>query len=212
VANIFKNPGKKSLKSLLFKIGIETLEQGGWTVSRIRGAGKSSVRRITKNGTSHVASIRTSQDTWIAFPRKVDDSGWGTLDDVDKVIPVSVDDAYDPKFALVHMVDAKEMRDRFNRSYAARKATGRKVSKGHGMWLPLYIPNEKSPPAHVGGGAGLDNPPIAKVPLVEPQVGAKVSPNKSVYEDRTGIIAEAKHLLAVKLGVNPSSIKIMIEA
>jgi hypothetical protein len=46
-------------------------------------------------------SIRTTQNQWIAFPRRLDNKGWGTLSDVDVVLAVSVDDVEQPK-APVH--------------------------------------------------------------------------------------------------------------
>ena len=103
---------KRNLKSQLFHIAVGTLEKAGWKVEREQGSGKSSVRRITKGGESKIVSIRTTQDTWIAFPRIKGDKSWRTLDEVDAVVPVSVDDRHNPKFAKVHMIDGDEMRDR----------------------------------------------------------------------------------------------------
>lgn len=37
-----------------------------------------------------------------------------------------------------------------------------------GVWLPLYLPDAESPPAQVGGGAGLAHRAIARVPLQPP--------------------------------------------
>jgi hypothetical protein len=161
MTNVYGSPKKAGTRSRLFQIGVETLEREGWTVERIPGIGKSSVRRITKREEIRTVSIRTTQDTAIAFPRNKDDSGWVTLSDVDAVVAVSVDDADDPKFALVHMIDGDEMRDRFDRAYAARIGAGHSIPLGRGVWLQLYIPDAADPPARVGGGAGLDNAPIA---------------------------------------------------
>ena len=69
------------------------------------------MRRITKGTVSKTVSIRTAQDTWIAFPRDRDDKGWVTLSDVDSVVAVSVNDRHNPKFAKVHLLDGNEMRD-----------------------------------------------------------------------------------------------------
>ena len=121
MTNIYGSSEKASMKSQLFRIAVDALEKDGWKVERVQGSGKSSVRRITKGAKSKIVSIRTSQDTWIAFPRVAEDKGWRTLDEVDAVVPVSVDDQHNPKFAKVHMIDGAEMRDRFDRAYAARK-------------------------------------------------------------------------------------------
>src|SRR5260370_7312413 len=117
MTNVFAAPEKASRRDRLFQIGVETLHQNGWKVERIPGFGKSSVRKITKGGKSRKVSIRTSQDTWIAFPRNGTDNGWVTLSDMDVVLPVSVDDRHYPKFAHVHMIEADEMRHPLDPAY-----------------------------------------------------------------------------------------------
>ena len=112
MTNIFKEPKKVSTKNQLFNIAVDALLKAGWKVERVPGNGKSSVRRILKGGVTKLVSIRTTQDTWIAFPRTDEDKGWRTLDDVDQVVAVSVDDRHNPKFAKVHVLDGEEMRDR----------------------------------------------------------------------------------------------------
>lgn len=214
MTNVYGRPEKVGMRSRLFQIGAEALEKEGWTVERIPGVGKSSVRRITKGGESRVVSIRTTQDTYIAFPRNKDDSAWVTLSDVDAVVAVSVDDTDDPKFALVHMIDGDEMRGRFDRAYAARLGAGHSIPLGRGVWLPLYIPDAADPPAHVGGGAGLDNAPLARIPL-KPEDGdadAIPGPVEADGDKKPLTIVEAKRRLALSLGVDPSNIKITVEA
>ncbi|HKV03937.1 MAG TPA: hypothetical protein VJO53_02395 [Candidatus Acidoferrales bacterium] len=214
MTNVFETPEKAKIRDRLFQIGLETLQQQGWKVERIPGIGKSSVRRITKAGKSRKVSIRTTQDTWIAFPRNHADKGWETLSDVDLVLAVSVDDRHAPKFGQAHLIEADEMRQRFDRAYRARKAQGYKIPLGRGVWLSLYHPDSTDPVTHVGGGIGLDHPPIARVPL-EPEepasdVIAKMTEAANGHERLT--IAEAKRRLAMALGVDPSNIKITVEA
>ena len=165
MTNVFSTPEKALLRTRLFQIGLETLTEQGWKVERVLRLGKPSVRSIRKANESKVVSIRTTQDTWIAFPRKDDDSGWVTLSDVDAVVAVSVDDRENPKYALVHMVTGDEMRERFDRAYKARKAAGHAVPTGRGVWVSLYFPDAEEPVSHVGAGAGLDNPAIARISL-----------------------------------------------
>jgi hypothetical protein len=206
MTNVFTTPEKKDRRARLFQVGIEALQQQGWSVDRIKGFG-SSVRLITKGGKRRKVSIRTSQDTWIAFPRNHEDNGWGTLSEVDVVIAVSVDDRHNPKFAQVHMIEASEMRERFDRAYAARIKEDYQIPLGRGVWVPLYYPDEKDPVTHVGGGAGNDHPPIARVPL-DPEDSDEDTDGK----ERPLTIAEAKRRLALTLGVDPSHIRITVEA
>jgi hypothetical protein len=209
------------MKARLFSIAVETLENAGWKVERVQGSGKSSVRRITKGGKSKIVSIRTTQDTWIAFPRIEGDTRWRTLDEVDAVVPVSVDDRHNPKFAKVHMIDGDEMRDRFNRAYAARKNAGHTIPIGRGVWVSLYIPEGRDPVTHVGAGAGLKFPPMATVPL-RPEWIAAIEKSSDADEGETRVveegeesplsIADAKRRLAKTFGVDPANIRITVEA
>lgn len=214
MTNILATPEKGPRRDRLFQIGLETLHRDGWKVERIPGSGKSSVRRITKGAKSRKVSIRTSQDTWIAFPRNEADKGWVTLSDVDVVLAVSVNDSHNPKFAQVHLIEADEMRLRFDRAYSARIAAGYSIPLGRGVWVSLYHSDATDPVTHVGGGAGLDHPPIACVPL-EPEESDSdliVETKDGHTKDRPLTIAEAKRRLAMTLGVDPSSIKITVEA
>ncbi len=222
MTNVYATPEKASMKKQLFGIAVEALEKAGWKVERVPGSGKSSVRRITKGAESKIVSIRTTQDQWIAFPRIEDDSAWRTLDEVDAVVPVSVDDRDAPKFAKVHLIDGNEMRDRFNRAYAARRKAGHVIPVGRGVWVSLYIPESADPVSLIGAGAGLKFPPIATVPL-SPELVAATQVMDSEDDDESRpvasaspeeaplTIAEAKRRLAVTFGVDPANIKITVE-
>lgn len=220
MTNIFKTPEKLDRKKRLFQIGLETLRKQGWTVEKERGMGKSSVRRIIKNGESKLVSIRTTQDQWIAFPPKPSDQGWITLDDVDVVVAVSVDANDPPKEALVHWLPADEMRERFDLALKARREANRVQPQRRGVWIPLYEREDASENvSYVGGGAGLDHPPIARVPMngggnEPPPLVDEVSDDDQDDDDGRDVltIAEAKRRLALTLGVPVSSIRITVEA
>ena len=220
MTDVYGGPEKAELRNKLFQAAIDALQKDGWKVERIPRAGKASVRRITKGGVVKAVSIRTSQDQWIAFLRnKSTGQGWKTLDDVDYVIASTVDDRDNPQFAQIHMIDAAEMRDRFDRSYTARKAAGHKLPIDRGMWISLYdkeLPNE---PSYVGAGAGLDHPAIYRVPLSDlpndkasdhEDEGLGAAPSAPVETPLT--IAEAKRRLALAFGVNEADIKITISS
>jgi hypothetical protein len=219
MTNVYGTLEKTSMKTQLFRIAVQALEKQGYAVERVPGSGKSSVRRITKNGKSRVVSIRTSQDTWIAFPRTEGDKKWRTLDEVDAVVPVSVDDRENPKFAKVHLIDGDEVRARFNRAYKARMDAKHSIPIGRGVWVSLYLPEANDPVSHVGAGMGLKFPPIATVPLTSAQIAAAViesdhddQPIELPTDDAPLSIAEAKRRLAITFGVPPANIKITVEA
>jgi len=219
MTNVYGTPEKASMKTQLFAIAVQALEKDGWKVERERGSGKSSVRRITKKGQSKLVTIRTSQDTWIAFPRTEGDKSWRTLDDVDAVVPVSVDDRENPKFAKVHLIDGDEVRARFNRAYKARMDAKHSIPVGRGVWVSLYDQETNSPVNRIGAGMGIKFPPIATVPLSSDQLPvATAEGNHDLPDDEFAAeeaplsIAEAKRRLAITFGVDPASIKITVEA
>jgi hypothetical protein len=171
-----------------------------------------------KDKITKTVSIRTSQDTWIAFPRNKADDGWATLGEVDYVVAASVDDRDNPQFAKVHLIEGNEMRDRFDRAYAARKSAGHSLPHGRGIWVSLYHKESDYPVNRVGAGAGLANAPILRVPLRGQKDGQSPlpeGPTTSTHvavEDARISIAEAKRLLALSLGVNESDVKITISS
>jgi len=219
-------PEKVALRQILRSAAITTLERNGWKVERIARAGKSSVRRITKNNVSKVVSIRTTQNTWIAFPRNQADDGWATLADVDCVVAASVNNPLDPRFINIHMLDADDVRARFDRAYAARMAANYSIPIGRGVWISLYDKESADPITHVGAGAGLDKSrEIGRVPLVpgtaiqtaakddaddEEQEGDHTTSEIVAQEEAPLTINEAKRRLAASLGVDISAIKITV--
>jgi hypothetical protein len=224
MTNIFKTPEKVELRNRLHKIGVQVLEAEGWTVERVVGMGKASVRQITKGSKRLLVSIRTSQDRSIAFPPKPKGAGWETLDDVDVVLAVSVDDRHSPKNARVHWLDADQVRARFNRAATARKGHY-KERPGRGIWLPLYKKDDGTVLRHIGAGLGLDYPPIAIEPLGKSGESrsngtseiplAVPAPNLLTGDkpaDRPLTMNEAKRGLALTFGVPESAIRITIEA
>jgi hypothetical protein len=216
MTNVSATQAKLLLRSRLFRAAEEALEKDGWKVERIARSGKSSVRRITKGKFAKTVSIRTSQDTWIAFPRTPDDRAWATLADVDYVVASSVDSRDNPQFARVHLIEGDEMRARFDRAYAARKKAGYTPQIGRGIWLSLYEKESQDPVTLVGAGAGLDHPAIATVPLTSHESDPTLEepdsqPScRSVMDEAPLTIAQAKKRLALSLGVSEADIKITI--
>lgn len=208
------------------------LEREGWKARKVSGYNGARIRRITRGGESRLAAIRTTQDFWIAFPRTKDDSAWATLSVVDVVVVASVDPD-DRTFARIHMIEAEEMRNRFDRAYAARLRADHTIPKGRGMWIALYEDEVPNPVTLVGAGAGIANEPIARMPLdseappvaamqrqspeprdsVEAPAAAAMQPASASDADEAPLtIPEAKTRLGRTLGVDPSNIRITIEA
>jgi hypothetical protein len=220
MTDVLKTPEKKRIRRALIAAALAVLNKEGWKVSQEGSKVKGRVRQITKNGRTHLAAIRTSQDGWIAFPRNRKDTKWVTLSDVEVVVAASVDDSAQPKFAQVHIFDAKELRDRFDRAYAARRKAGHSIPVGRGIWISLYLQESEDPVNRVGAGIGLEHPPVGLIPLDEqPASGGgrpPVTPPSATAGDSDDFepltIPQAKERLARTLGVDPGSIKITVEA
>ena len=211
-------PKKTRIRRLLVDSCVQALEREGWLVTKPGGFGNARIRRIAKDGKSKLAAIKTTQDQWLAFARR-NNGRWATLSDVDVVVVASVDPD-DPEFARIHLIDAEELRDRFDRAYAARRAANHTIPTGRGVWIALYENEASDPVTLVGAGAGIANLPIDRVPLTEggapatrsTATTAAQSADASDPDERTLTIAEAKERLARSFGVAPSNIKITIEA
>lgn len=215
----------------LREIATKALEAQGWTVQKMPGTGKSSLRRLVRGTEQRIVSMKTSRDTWVAFARNAARDGWETLSDVEMVVIASVDDPEHPKEALIHLVPADDMRDRFDRALKARLTEGYSPDQDRGIWISLYREDAPNPVVNVGAGAGLAYPPIARVPLEAGEAATFSRPGDPVLTAggssdgslvNSGInrvdaeapltIAAAKRRLAATFGVPESNIKITVEA
>jgi hypothetical protein len=225
MTNVYGTPKKRATRKGLFAFGVQTLEREGWKVSRVPRGGKASLRLITKGSENHRVSIRTSQDAWIAFPRKTDGTGWVTLDDVDYVVAVSVDDRHNPTQARVHMIPGDDARARFDRAYGARRDASFVLPPGRGIWLSLYQQEAAEPVSLVGAGMGLTYKALAVLDLTKASLptGRDRADDEVVDEEDEEVAApvaapetpltipEAKRRLAQTLKVPESAIRITIE-
>lgn len=217
-------PGKVGIRNFLRRRAIQELEKQGYKVERIPRAGKGSLRKITKNGISQNVTIRTSQDTWIAFPRNAGDTGWSTLEDADLVLAASLDEK-GGSYANFHLMGADDIRARFDRAREARLKANHVMPAERGIWISLYNQEADEPVSMVGAGAGLKWPAFAKdVPvLLDHQIDATATENEDNDEPPAPIlvagapddapltIPEAKRRLALTFGVDPDAIKIIVE-
>lgn len=139
------------------------LEDNGFAIRRVPGRGRQNVWITKKNGVEKTVCIRTTRDRWIAFPPLGDDE-WKTLDDVEEVVVVAVDDTELPKKAEVFIFPAKDVRNRFNDAYKARKKEGREMTLNFGMWVALDA-RDKGGVNDVGSGIVEHYSPISVFPL-----------------------------------------------
>ena len=214
-------PGKVAIRKFLRTTAVQELKKLGYQVERIPRAGKGSLRRITKDGVSKTVTIRTSQDTWIAFPRNSDNTGWSTLEDADLVVAASLTEKGGDR-ANFHLMDADDIRARFDRARAAKLKADHVMPSERGVWISLYNEEADSPVSMVGAGAGLAFKPFAKnIPVViaesewsdlaDENELVEPDPRDATSQNEPLTIAEAKRRLALSFGVDPSAIKITVE-
>ena len=158
---------KLSLREMLDHAG-QGLDKAGYQWRRMQKTGRKRVWALEKDGKTTIATVRTSQDRWFAFPRK--DDGWKTLDEVgaDVVVVAAVDNPDRPKNIEVYVFPADDVRKRFNENYQARGEAGHAIvatHQGHfGMWIAL----DRQPGGSansVGSGLAQDYPAVAVVPI-----------------------------------------------
>ncbi len=142
-------------ETIKWRLMVEGAKRGlaaqGYTIERVPGRGLSNIWDITKGGQTLRASIRTTRDRWIAFPRTAKGTKWKTLDEVEVVVVASVDNRHEPENVEVYILPAEEVRERFNAAYAVRLKAGQKIRDNFGMWVNLD-PDNRGVPASAGAG------------------------------------------------------------
>lgn len=164
--NRLKEMGQSVAWHLMVRGAIKGAEQAGYSLKRQPGRGLSNTYEMTKDGKTKVASVRTTQDRWIAFPPLKKGTRWKTLDDVELVLVSAVDDRHNPQNVDVYLFPADEVRKRFDASYAARIEQGHTVRDDYGMWVMLDK-GDNEVPSQVGHSLALDYPAIAHFSIDE---------------------------------------------
>lgn len=161
-----KDMGQGAAWRLMVRGALKGAEQAGYTLKRQPGRGLSNTYEMTKDGKAKVASLRTTQDRWIAFPPLDNGKRWKTLDGVELVLVSAVDNRENPQNVDVYLFPADEVRKRFDASYAARIAEGHIVSDNFGMWVMLDKGDDQVM-SQVGHSLAIDYPAIAHFTIDE---------------------------------------------
>lgn len=161
VSEIYKTDGQKEESTMpkfdtlnqsdrwhrMVRAARRALEEQGYQVERMPGRGLANIMRLTKEGKTELASIRTTQDRWYAY-NPLPAGGWKTLDEVEWVVVAAVDKPGAVEKIIVHLFPADDVRKRFNDSLQARLAAGY-PKKDFAMWVGLDTDTSGSP-----GGVG----------------------------------------------------------
>lgn len=73
MTNVYATPEKAQIRRGLLHFVLETLRAEGYAVSRSAGHGARQVYEVQKDDERLLVAVRTSQDTWFAFSRLMDD-------------------------------------------------------------------------------------------------------------------------------------------
>lgn len=219
--------GQGAAWRLMVRSALKGAEQEGYTFKRQPGRGLSNTYEMTKDGKTKVASVRTTQDRWIAFPPLDKGKRWKTLDDVEVVLVSAVDDRFNPQNLDVYLFPADEVRRRFDASYAARIAEGHAVRDDYGMWV-LLDKGDDQVISQVGHSLAVDYPAIAHFTIDElegevldrprgQEEEAPIDPmdTESPVHDRLNTIADvlafAREKIATLSGLPASSIMLELK-
>ena len=189
---------------------VAALKAHGYQVERIPERGRSSNWNFIHEGKKGKLCIRTSNDRWFAFINEND--GWKTLDDMDMVVVVAVDNPNDPTQFHTFLFSAEEVRQSFNDSRKARIESGMTVKEGYGMWIGLDESLEERP-LFIGSGLAKKYPPIAIDPIfteIEKDANQHkklTAPNTNV-DSIADIIENAKSLISQKMGISKDQISL----
>jgi hypothetical protein len=151
-------------ETVKWRLMVEAAKRGakaqGYELERVPGRGLSNIWKISKDGKTQLAAIRTTRDRWIAFGRLAKEAKWKTLNDVDTVIVASVDSKEEPENVEVFIFPADEVRKRFDASYAARVNAGIVMRNEFAIWVNLDL-DKRNVPVAVGSGIIEKYKPVA---------------------------------------------------
>lgn len=158
---------------ILTDAAVNALRQRGWEVEKEPGMTRQNVWRMTRRGESHLVSVRTTRNRWIAYNTVEKGKKWKTLDDVAYACIAAYtynDEAEDPDGIEVHLIGADELRAHFDTGYRIRTEGGQKVTENFGMWICMDQYDE-DPLAGGGSGFASDETLIASYPFGEEDQG-----------------------------------------
>lgn len=142
---------------------VEAVGNLGWKMRRQPGRGMSNTWLMEKDGETFTASIRTTQDRWVAFPPLAGGTRWKTLDDVQKVIVAAVNDVDNPDVIEVYLFDQEEVRARFDEAYSTRKSAGHVIKDNYGFWINMDHDRKRDAAYQAGSGLAVDHGPIGRM-------------------------------------------------
>ena len=205
MSNIFRTPEKLGMSKFLQSVALEALEEEGWSVAKSKKHGRRRVFVISRGNEEYLACVKTSQDAWFAFMLNEQHS-WDTLQDVDKVIVASVEKKENPSKVNVHLMDAEVVRERFDQEIKPDSKPNHQ-----GSWISLYgrgelgeqFPAIYTKPVPAFGTNDSDD--------MDLDSAGKKQQAESKSETMDAVILEAKNIVANALGVETSSINIVVQ-
>lgn len=194
--------------------------EAGYELERLPGRGLSNTWIAAKGRKKLRASIRTTQNRWIAFPPLEGGRRWKTLDDVDLVIVAAVNDKDKPRSIQVYIFDASELKDRFKQAYQARTKVGQSIQDDFGMWINLDR-DDRNLPASAGAGIAEKHGPVGEYEIssIEKVEVARSSPtpsqekNAEALEPQTiaDVMSDARAQIARLAGVELEAVKLELK-
>lgn len=162
-------PNEPSAYRTLTDAAVKALREKGWEVEKEPGMTRQNVWRMTRDGESHLVSVRTTRNRWIAYNTVENGKKWKTLDDVAYACIAAYtynDEDEDPDGIEVHLIGVDKLRAHFDTGYRIRTEGGQKVTDNFGMWICMDQYDE-DPLSGAGSGFATDETLIASYPFGE---------------------------------------------
>lgn len=202
----------------LVRCAEEGLMEAGYIFLEEPRVKRTTVWQVQKDGESGAIAVKTTRDRWFAFSPA--NGGWKTLDDVDWVAVVAVDDSERPVNAQVYVFEAATVQKHFDAHILARQKAGHKRSsvQGFSNWVSLDPKDPNKSASYVGSGLASEYAPVAVIPLRStpgggdyggpPSADPVSSDNPMPSETINDVMLNARQKIAAISGLPEDSIRL----
>lgn len=189
---------QKTLRGLV-QVG---LKQKGYDVEVVRGSGGARLR-LSKDGKTALALVRTSSDRWLGWMR-TQDGEWRGMGDGDLVVTAVLDREEKPTQAEIYALDPADVRKAFDDNLAAREASSPDLKKT----APIFVcMDEARGKGAATTGGNLKAKALWKLEL--PLVAApRVEAPAKLTESKESFAARVRQEFADLLGVSVEKVSV----
>jgi hypothetical protein len=182
------------------------LKQKGYDVEVLKGTGGARLR-LSKDGKTNLALVRTSSDRWLGWMRK-EDGEWRGMGDGNLIIAAVLDSDEKPTKAEIYAFDPADVQKAFKDNLAAREASSPDLKKTAPIFVCMDETKGKGA-ANVGSNLKAKAQWKLELPLdaAPPAEEAPVSTAKP-KESKESFAARVRQEFADLLGVSVENVSV----